>query len=188
MDGELLEFAHTDALAALQAITTRRPRIVALERLFAMTSRGAALINRIKADPSLVAVEIRVIAHDNDYSRIVPRAKPPTAAPALDNTGTRRAPRFKMAGRVDVLIDGKTALLVDLSTVGAQVISPAALRPNQEIAMVLPDGGGPVRFNAKVAWTAFVTSPDGAARYRAGVDFLDANAAEVDAFLQPRKA
>ena len=43
--------------------------MVALERLFAATPRGAALINRIKADPALGDTEIRVIAHDSDYSR-----------------------------------------------------------------------------------------------------------------------
>src|SRR5207245_1354441 len=133
IDGDVLEYSHLDAVAALQEITKRRPQMVALERLFAMTARGAALINRIKADPSLQDVEIRVLAHDSDYTRVVPRAKAPAAAaaPALDQTGTRRAPRFKIAGRVEVVIDGKAALLVDLSTVGAQVLAPAALKPNQ---------------------------------------------------------
>src|SRR5687767_15077942 len=53
------EFAHAqafsdaDALRALELIAKERPESVALERLFAATSRGAALINRIKADPTL---------------------------------------------------------------------------------------------------------------------------------------
>ena len=95
-NGELLEFPHLDALAALQAITERRPQQVALERLFAMTSRGAALINRIKADPSLRDTEIRVLAHDSDYSRIVPRPprrrspiRPSTSAAPAGRRGSR---------------------------------------------------------------------------------------------------
>src|SRR5258708_10208489 len=85
--GELLTFTDADALSALQAIVKRRPQIVALERMFAVTPRGAALINRIKADPSLRQAEIRVLGHNSDYLRVVPRAAPPTA-PALDQRGT----------------------------------------------------------------------------------------------------
>ena len=188
VNGELIEFSHLDAVPALEAITKRRPQMVALERLFAMTARGAALINRVKSDPSLQDVEIRVLAHDNDYTRVVPRAKAPAvAAPALDQTGTRRAPRFKIAGRVEVVIDGKTAVLVDLSTVGAQVVTQLAIKVDQEIAMALPDTEGVVRFKAKVAWTAFAQTADGAPRYRAGIDFVDADAEEVGAFLERHK-
>ena len=191
VNGEVIEFSHLDAVLALEAITKRRPQMVALERLFAMTARGAALINRVKADPSLQDVEIRVLAHDSDYTRVVPRAKAAAATevapPALDQTGTRRAPRFKIAGRVEVVIDGKPAVLVDLSTVGAQVVTQLAIKVDQEFAMALPDTEGVVRFKAKVAWTAFAQTAEGAPRYRAGIDFIDADTDEVGAFLERHK-
>lgn len=190
VNGEVIEFSHLDAVLALEAITKRRPQMVALERLFAMTARGAALINRVKADPSLQDVEIRVLAHDSDYTRVVPRAKAPAAAvaaPALDQTGTRRAPRFKITGRVEVVIDGKPAVLVDLSTVGAQVVTQLAIKVDQEFAMALPDTEGVVRFKAKVAWTAFAQTAEGAPRYRAGIDFIDAETDEVGAFIERHK-
>src|SRR5580765_1370182 len=132
-DSEVLTFTDLQALGALQAITQRRPQVVALERLFAMTSRGAALINRIKADPTLRESEIRVIAHNSDYSRVVPRLAPKPAA--LDQRGTRRAARFKMAGAVEALLDGNRATIVDLSIVGAQVVSTSVLKPNQRLEM-----------------------------------------------------
>jgi hypothetical protein len=72
-DTEVLTFSDDHALAALAAITSRRPQVVTLERLFAVTSRGAALINRVKADPSLAATEIRIVSHDGTYSRVSPR-------------------------------------------------------------------------------------------------------------------
>jgi hypothetical protein len=124
INGEVLTFADADALSALETITKRRPGVVALERMFAVTPRGAALINRIKADPALRQSEIRVLSHDSDYQRIVPRTPPPTA-PSLDQRGTRRAPRSKMAANVTAQVDGATATLIDLSTVGAQLVSPA---------------------------------------------------------------
>ncbi len=97
---ELLAFADTDALHALDVISRRRPRLVALESGFAATPRGAALIHRLRADPALAQLEIRVVSHEDD--RRMPAATPAAAAVAmpatpLDYRGTRRAPRYAMA-------------------------------------------------------------------------------------------
>jgi hypothetical protein len=191
-DFEVLTFSDTEALRALEAITKRRPRVVTLERLFAATPRGAALIHRIKADPSLTLSEIRVVAHDDAGPRPpAPRAEPAVAAAtavgpltALDQRGTRRAPRFRMAAKVDVLINGNTATLVDLSAVGAQVISATILRPNQRVRMALPDDAGTVRVSATVAWASFEIPPQSGPRYRAGVAFGEADDRAVGAFCE----
>lgn len=179
--GEVLTFTDAEALTALHTIVKRRPQLVALERMFAVTPRGAALINRIKADPSLRQAEIRVMAHNSDYTRVVPRAAAP-GAPALDQRGTRRAPRFKIADHAVIVLDGKTGTIIDLSTVGAQVVSPTALKPNQRVAVALLDGAAQTKFNASVAWTSFEMSPSGAPRYRGGLNFEDADPALIDAF------
>ncbi|MCU1385864.1 MAG: hypothetical protein JWL71_4561 [Acidobacteria bacterium] len=179
--GEVLTFTDAEALTALHTIVKRRPHVVALERMFAVTPRGAALINRIKADPTLRQAEIRVMAHNSDYTRVVPRAAPP-AAPALDQRGTRRAQRFKMAAHTVVALDGRSGTVIDLSTVGAQVVSPGGLKPNQRITVALIDETSHVKFNASVAWTSFEMSSAGAPRYRAGINFEDADPGAVDAF------
>lgn len=206
-DGELLAFRDTDALRALDVISRRRPRVVALERTFAATPRGAALINRIKADPTLSGSEIRVVSPDVD-SRIVshsaagsrdadPESSGSTApspisaaviapAPSLDKRGTRRAPRYKIAGAVDVIADGNTATLVDLSTIGAHVLSATILKPNQKLRMTIADEQITMRFNAIVAWAFFEMPPKIGPRYRAGIEFLDANAADIDAYRMRR--
>ena len=117
--------------------------------------------------------------------RIVPRAAPPSAA--LDQRGTRRAPRFKMADHTRIVLDGKSGSIIDLSTVGAQVVSPGGLKPNQRIAIGMADEAANLKFNGSVAWTSFEMSPDGAPRYRAGLNFEDADPAEVDAFIGRHK-
>lgn len=196
-------FSDTEALRALDVITRQRPDVVALERLFAATSRGTALINRIKADPSLTACEIRIVAHDGDFARGAPRrpgdaaggggtataavaeASRPAAAP-LDQRGTRRAPRFRMVDGVEVQIDGNPAALVDLSLVGAQVVSSTILKPNQRIRIMIPNGAPPVRVTAAVAWASFEI-PKGGARYRAGVEFFDADQAVLARFIETHK-
>ncbi len=189
-DNEFLTFADADALHALEAITKRRPAVVALERLFAATPRGAALINRVKADPSLRGSEIRVVSHDSDYVRVSPRMSRPEAPPPapLDQRGTRRAPRVRMSRRADATVDGHQASLVDLSTVGAQVVSPGMLKPNQRVQVVLADDSGLVRFSADVAWASYEIPPKGGPRYRAGIAFIDADAAAVDAYGLRHKA
>jgi hypothetical protein len=194
-------FSDADALKALDLITRQRPQVVALERLFAATSRGAALINRIKADPALADSEIRIVAHDSNYSRVSPRkpGEPSTVAveeparaaqppPQLDWRGTRRAPRFKIVDGVEVLIDGNPATLVDLSAIGAMVLSPTTLKPNQRIRMSLPQEPRPIRFSAGVAWAAF-EMPKGkpAPHYKAGIEFFDADADAVLKFIDVKK-
>ena len=227
-NGEVLTFSDAEALRALEAITQRRPYLVALEKLFAASPRGAALINRIKADPTQASAEIRVLAHDSDFVRVIqkgagpppappqpaagPAAPAPSAAPAtavaapsgapaatiaapapssaplLDQTGTRRAPRYKIQPKVDILLDGNASVLVDLSTVGAQVVSPSALKPNQRVRIGLSDENANLRFNGSVAWASFEIPPGSGPRYRAGIEFIGADAAAVDAFCTRHRA
>jgi hypothetical protein len=115
-------------------------------------------------------------------------APPVVAAPgALDQRGTRRAPRFRIAGDMSVLVDGNAARLVDLSEVGAQVISPTVLKPNQRVRFALADDRGALRFNAAVAWAFFEIPLNRGPQYRAGLNFFDADADAVGAFCVRHK-
>jgi len=190
-------FPAQEALRALEVITRKRPDVVALEQAFAATTRGAALINRIKVDPKLSTCEIRIVAHDSEYARAPARAPAPVvdgsavaiAAPApapLDQRGTRRAPRVRIVDGVDVVIDGNVATLVDLSVIGAQVVSPTILKPNQRIRISMGEAIKPLRFSAAVAWASFELAKTGP-RYRAGLEFFDADADAVQQFCESKK-
>jgi hypothetical protein len=184
--GQTQAFSDVDALRALDVITQERPSVIALERLFAATSRGAALINRIKADPGLTACEIRIVTTDVEPAEaghnVTTAAQIPAAVP-LDQRGTRRAPRTRVPGGVDVLVDGNPVSLIDVSINGAQVVSPTILRPNQRLRVTLPDPVQPARLSAVVAWASF-EMPKGGPRYRAGLAFLDADAAAVGRWIE----
>jgi hypothetical protein len=182
---ELLTFTNTEALRALETITLRRPAVVTLERLFAATPRGAALINRIKADPALRHSEIRVVAHDSNYSRISPRRPEPVREEALDYRGTRRVPRFKIATAARAVVNGRPAAILDLSVDGAQVSSADQLKPKQRVELTLGDGD--VSCRADVAWVSFERPPNSGPRYRAGVTFIDPEAPAIDAFISRHK-
>jgi hypothetical protein len=180
--GEVLAFPDADARKALEAIARRKPAVFILERLFAATPRGAALINRVKADPALDDVEIRVIAHDSDYSRVSPR-KARSQAQALDQRGTRRAARFRIGPKALASVDSVKATLIDLSTIGTQLMTTLQLKPGQNVRMTLDDKSGSIRFNAVVMWASFEIPPSGVSRYRAGLEFADADGAAVEAFI-----
>jgi hypothetical protein len=189
--GDALAFSDAEALKALEAITRERPKVIALEKQFAATSRGAALIKRIKADPKLRKCEIRVVSHEGESDQVSSPGGAPAgaeaAAPAkLDQRGTRRAPRVKIVDGVEVLIDGSPAMLIDLSVVGAQVVSPTILRPNQRVRMTLPDEERPIRCVAGVAWAAF-EMPKTGPRYRAGIEFFDAESGNLDRFIEQNR-
>jgi hypothetical protein len=215
-DGEILTFADTEPIQALQTIMEQKPGLVVLERLFAATPRGAALINRIKSDPDLGHTEVRVMSHTGDYTRQVVKpskaAAPPAGQPAatatatatqpstspiatadapkaLDWHGTRRAPRFRVRSGVELQLDGNPAAVVDLSTVGAQVISPTVLRPNQKVRITIPVDDLMMRFRGAIAWAKFELPkpPVKAPQYRAGVEFTDADAKAIDNFCARNK-
>ena len=97
--------------------------------------------------------------------------------------GTRRAERFVIKGNVEVQIDGNPATLVNISVVGAQITSPAALRPNQRVRMSLLESARPIRFNGVVAWATFEMPKEGP-RYRAGINFYDAAPDAVTRFIE----
>ena len=205
-------FPDGEALKALEVITREKPKLIVLERTFAATSRGAALIKRIKADPALVRCDIKIVAPDaappspslddtsskqkksvdsGSIASAPPKPAPAVSAPAskaaaapLDQRGTRRAPRFTVVKGIEVLIDGKPATLINVSVVGAQVVSQTVLRPNQRVRMVLPDR---LAFPAGIAWAAF-EMPKTGPQYRAGIEFFDAEAESLDKFIEANKA
>jgi hypothetical protein len=217
VDGEIVTFADTEPIQALQTIMEQRPGLVVLERLFAATPRGAALINRIKSDPDLAHAEVRVMSHTGDYTRQVVKPSKVAAAPAgqsaatatatasqasgspvatadappkaLDWQGTRRAPRFRVRAGVELHLDGNPAAVIDLSTVGAQVISPTVLRPNQKVRITIPVDDLLMRFRGAIAWAKFELpkAPVKAPQYRAGVEFTDADAKAIDNFTNRHK-
>lgn len=184
--GDALFFSDTDTLKALEASIRERPRTIALDEVFAATSRGTALINRIKADPALRACVLRIMSHAS-VSPGTPEATPGAPSPPghLDQRGTRRAPRYLVLEGVEASIDGTPVTLVDVSMVGAQVLSPKILRPNQRARMVIAVEAEPIRAVATVAWSSFELPASGP-RYRAGIEFYDADVDAMERFIARR--
>lgn len=207
-EGELITFADTEPIQALQTILEKRPSLIVLERLFAATPRGAALINRIKTDPHLGSAQLRVMSHTGDYTRQITRSGVVSSIPAivdaggahvltdatsatavaepqrpLDWHGTRRAQRYRVRSGVEIQLDGNAVVVIDLSNVGAQVLSNTILRPNQKVRVTIPQEETLVRCRGAIAWAKFeLPQPSSSPVYRAGVEFLDADKDFVEEF------
>ena len=125
-----------------------------------------------------------------DYAA-VPQASPPApdAPPQLDWHGTRRAPRHRLRPGVQIQLDGNPVVIVDMSAVGAQVVSATILRPNQRVRVSVPTDNFVMRFRGTVAWAKFeLPKASEPPRYRAGVDFNDADTAAMEDYCTRHKA
>ena len=102
------------------------------------------------------------------------------------NPNTRRVPRFPVMDPLAALVDGKTTSLIDMSLMGAQVVSSPVLKPNQRLRITLPDEGDTVlQVTAHIAWSEFQTSKNTLLPfYRAGLEFTDASAQALEEYLK----
>ena len=189
---DVQSFTDSEALEALDHVIHHKPRIIALDRGFASTSRGIALINRIKDDPSLVGCDVRVIARDG--REIIEPPAVQTFAPAgrdvlavLDESGTRRTPRTEMKDGVELLADGNPATLVNLSITGAMIVSKSVLKPNQRVRLVFGDGVAAIRCNGSITWAAFEMPKGSSPQYRAGIDFVVVDSEALAAFAEKHR-
>ena len=132
-----MAFPDTDADIALDQIRHHVPMIIAVEREFGASPAGQALIKQIIADDNLSSCQIQMV-------------------------GLRRSQRYKV--NEPVLLDGTTATLLDISTTGAHVVSPAALKPTQELYLALRVDATPLL--AIAVWVQYEL-PQGGPQYRA---------------------
>ena len=133
-------------------------------------------------DPS-VAEAIAGIIIDHLGQRLRPR-KTGAAAEPPPYLRVRQARRVKIQDGGDVAVDGAHSTLVDLSTHGAQVLSPRAIRPNCSVRLQLPSNSGALSCEARVVWVLVEQGQDPQnALYRAGVQFTDADMPELEAFF-----
>ena len=113
----------------------------------------------------------------------VPAPESAVERPAALDSGTRRAPRVSPDDSFEVTVDGTRATLLDISTVGARLLTSVAVRPNQRVRVSFADKAGTIRCSATVVWASFEIPKDAGPRYRVGVDFVNPETAKLDVFI-----
>jgi len=135
------------------------------------------------------AASIEVVPPPGSEETVEAAPAPAPKTPQLDWRGTRRGTRHRMRNGLEIQLDGNPVLLIDLSTVGAQVVSATILRPNQRVRVSMPTDNFMMRFRGTIAWAKFeLPKPTEPPRYRAGVEFTDADSAAITAYCNQNKA
>jgi hypothetical protein len=203
LPGRVMHFAGSNLASAIESIRAYRPKIVAVDGQFAQTSSGAAFLDRLNV-MALAGSSVRIIVQrDEGWTTVTQKeakaspivvAVPPkptvaslssalAAASVAAAANTRRAPRFLVRDPLEAVIDTGRAGIVDMSVMGAQVISLPALRPNQKIKVGLPDTDDVLNLMAQVAWSIFEQTPSTLEpRYRVGIQFTDAAQQTLEAY------
>jgi hypothetical protein len=133
-------------------------------------------------DPD-VAAKVAEILADHVRRRLRKKQTAKADDPST-HSPERKAHRVKIKKNVNVTIDGAPSALVDLSTTGAQVLSPRAVRPDHSVQLMLPNDNGGLSCQARVVWVVVEHARDPKqALYRAGIQFRGVDAPEFDAFF-----
>lgn len=191
--GRVLYFSDANLVSAFESIRAHEPAVVALEGHFAHTAQGRAFADRLHR-LGLPGLEVHLITFSNGawstgVVTTTTAAGPIVTAAAAEPVvviNTRRVPRFSLANPRAMKIDGAQTNLVDMSVMGAQVISTPPLRPNQKLRVLLPDEGDTLlAVTAAVAWSNFEYAKDAPQpHYRAGMEFTDAGASAIEDFCK----
>jgi len=201
LTGRVAQFTNFNLSSALEAIKSDEPTVVAIDALLIQTQQGLGFIKRVEG-LAKAGCAIRLIArgtkawttteHDTqpraDQAPVEPASatalRSAIVAAVKGGTNTRRAPRFPMLDALNAGVEGGEASLVNISVLGAQVVSLPVLRPGQTVKIALPDKDEMLRLTAHVAWSMFQQTKQGTTVYRAGVAFTDAAQETLDDYCR----
>jgi hypothetical protein len=189
LPGRVLHFVTSNLAAAFDAIRSHQPGLVVIDGEFAETLAGRGFIDRVDK-LSIAGSQTQLVKRVKGAWATTPLASSaagaaPATAPKSPKSpksevkavglSTRRAPRFLVIDPLQAAVESSKANLVDLSVLGAQVVSTPALRPNQMIKIALPDEDETLLATAHVVW-AYFEKPAGAQdpQYRVGLEFTQA--------------
>jgi hypothetical protein len=137
--------------------------------------------SQMSAADAAVAERIAEIVGDHLAVRL--RTRRPASAEA-PHAPPRQAPRVKFQESTRIAIDGEPSRLIDLSVLGAQVLTPHAIQPDGFVRLLIPSDRGSLSCEARVVWVLAEGQENGGAMYRAGVQFTEVDASAFDSFCR----
>jgi hypothetical protein len=175
VDPSISIFDASEIIPPVNAVSARAQMLLVVERVFGEIPAGIEFLDRFR-DANATA-EIRVLNNDpgGTPSVLQQAVTHPahltlrSASQPIGRVTGRRALRVQMPAHAAAVINGMSVKLVNVSPLGAQVISPAVLRPGERVSARLP--GNP-RLHGTVVWCAFELSAEThKPEYRAGLSF-----------------
>jgi hypothetical protein len=194
LSGRVTWFTSGNLFAAHANIQMHHPKVIVVEAVFAETLPGQEFLERVErlgirgsviqlvtrtqgrwATTPYVAQLATAESQAVAAGPVAGAARLAAIAAPTKGTNTRRANRFRILESVNAVVENGQATLVNISILGAQVVSQPSLKPTQTVKIVLPDADEMLHLTAHVAWATFEQTQLGAApHYRAGMEFTDA--------------
>jgi len=159
--------------------------LVEEEGQWSSTPHGSSVNGQGRQKPARTpgASEPRIAAPSSQALAAVSKIPAP---PPSEPVYTRRAPRFLVRNQLEVIVESGHASLVDMSVLGAQIVSLPVLRPKQKIKVDLTDADEKtLSVFAHVAWSMFEKAPTQAEpHYRVGLEFTGAAQQALEQYRQ----
>jgi hypothetical protein len=192
--GRVLRYPTSNLASALESIRANQPGLIILDGAFLQGELGHGFLERINSlNLSKVVLQQAVFDHGHWTMTALDAAQPEqrpadnqrVVAVKKGGLDTRRAPRFPVSDIAQAIADGTPIDVVDLSVLGAQMISQPMLRPNQKIKVGLPDADGNIQLTASVAWSVYEKPANAPApRFRVGVEFANTDANDLEDYCK----
>ena len=180
LPGRVLRYSSSNLASVFESIRANQPGLIVLDAVFLTTPAGQGFIERV-GQLNLPKLVMQAAVFDRGHWTMASLTKEPALAvettPERASAGldTRRVPRFLTQSVAEALADGSSIQIVDLSVLGAQIISQPMMRPNQKLRVGLPDESGTLQVAASVAWSVFEKTAKAPEPYfRVGMEFNDA--------------
>jgi len=202
-----MPFAANSLGSAMESIRAYRPKVVAIDAVVAQTPAGVTFLERVE-QLAIPKSKILLLVEADGHWVTTPRSNAPTPGPSksgasaapqgqpaskqlvmplapIEIASTRLVPRFAVRDTLDVTVESGCAHLVDISVLGAQLVSLPVLRPGQKIKVALPDTDDTLNVIAQVAWSLFERPQlQVEPHYRVGLEFTDAAQQALEGYRQ----
>ena len=183
---DVVAITDSDHRTTKAEVRQHRPRVVVLEEALAAGKRGARFVGWLRSEQADGGLDVRLLpagevaallSSTSDWSaQALARAAKPLSPRAF-----RRARRVRLDDAAQATLDSRDCTLVDMSTLGVQLVASSVLRPGQRVRLVVNLAGERLRLTGKVAWSAMEMQP--AASFRAGVEFEGRVPPHLDSLL-----
>jgi hypothetical protein len=179
-DATMMVFDASEAARFVSRLPPNAPRVLAIDRSFADTPTALSFLEEFRGRHP--QADIRMLAGDSTGApQLLKTPITPPADGALHSASyplirpTRRTHRHALAADVAAIVNGTNVRVIDLSAMGAQIVSPEIVRPAQRAVLTLSLPSKTVRVEASVAWCALeMDQPTRKLAFRAGLAFRTA--------------
>ena len=174
-DPSIAVFDASETIPPVSIVAPRAQMLLVVGRAFVEVPGGIEFLDRFREING--TAEIRVLAEGaNGVPSVLDQVVGHPAhltlraeSHPLTRGPVRRAARVEMPDGAKAVVNGVTARLVNVSSMGAQVLCPGVLRPGEQVHVRLP---GSPRVRAVVVWSTFeLPRHGGQPCYRAGLSF-----------------